>query len=263
MAICAYCHEDRKLCLSHAIPDGIFRSILRRSKGQLITIPGGEGKIKKSQDTGKAKLLCRECEDDFNRRFDAALVNTLKSWDKNIVDNGLSIRHTFDPSHLAQGLASIFWRACASGSSMYSGAKVSALHETQLLTIVQGEREDVLKNCSVLVHRIYDKKHVGDVGFSQSVISNIVLPVNAYSISWGRQKKFSHFSFAVIMQGFLFSMMLPKLPAGKLDAPGYLNRKRDQLFALPMNFLDYAPLIDVMVIGMDKHNRGLTTLSDK
>lgn len=183
MPVCAYCLNDRELSLSHSIPDAFFKSISRRNNGQLIDIPSGDGIIKLSQNTGKAKLLCKECEANFNRDFDSPLVNAFRTWDRQITENGFGVKYEFSPNHLAQCLASVFWRASVSGSDMYTNAKVSSRDKAKLLAIVQGNRELALKACSCSIKRLYDKRPPPDGGFSQHIVSDLILPVNAYRIS--------------------------------------------------------------------------------
>lgn len=136
MTLCAYCKNERELCFSHAIPDGFFKAISRKNNGQLISIPTGVGNVGLSQDTGKHKLLCKACESDFNSRFDGPIVNALKAWDRQIIDDGFGVEFEFSANKMAQGLASICWRACVSNSTMYKGAKISARHKEKLHLIV-------------------------------------------------------------------------------------------------------------------------------
>lgn len=262
MALCAYCNNDKELCASHAIPDGFFKSISRRNNGKLITVPSGPGSIHLSQETGKSKLLCKECEGDFNRKFDSPLVNAFRKWDRQITKKGFGVQYEFSPNEMAQGLASIFWRASVSGNDMYVNAKVSDRDKAQLLSIVKGNQDVTLKSCSCSIKRLYDKHIPAKGGFTQEIISQIILPVNAYSISWGRKKPSSYFAFAVIMQGFLCHLMIPRLPHGKRGGPEFLNPKKNLLRAPRKYLLDYKPLMDVMVAGKRKHLDGHSTLKD-
>ena len=164
MATCAYCKNDRELGASHAIPDGFFKSISRRNNGKLINIPGGTGSIHLSQDTGKSKLLCKECEGDFNRKFDSPLVNAFREWDRRITKEEFGVKFEFSPNQMAQGVASIFWRACVSGNDMYENAKVGNRDKAFLLSILKGDQDKTLKSCSCSIKRFYDKRTVANEG---------------------------------------------------------------------------------------------------
>lgn len=262
MAICAYCQNDRILCASHAIPDGFFKTISRRNAGKLITIPRGKGFIHLSQDSGKADILCKPCERDFNRWFDGPLVNVMKAWDRRIQSEGFSARIEFSPNQMAQSLASIFWRASVSKNDMYAEAKVSSIDAETLLSLVQGDDEAVLKLSSCSIRRLSDRRYKNHDGFGQDVVSQIILPVSANHLSWGRKKSNIHFGFSVVVQGFLCQLVIPRLPALKRNKPGFLHPKNMQLHAPPMHLLDYKPLMDSMVAGMAKHLDGLSTLKE-
>lgn len=256
MPVCAYCKKERELCASHAIPDGLFRLISRRNSGKLIAIPTGDGNIHFSNDTGKAKLLCIACEALFNRDFDAPLVNALKAWDSRIVQEGFGVRFRCCPNHIAQGLASIFWRASVSENDLYKSAKVSSQDRVNLLRIMNGPRPDALKLCSCSIQRLSDKRPSDDGGISQEIISQIILPATSYHIGWDGRRSARHFAFAVVMQGFLCWLIIPRLPHAKRNKPGFLKSSQLKQHAPTRYFLDYEPLADAMVSGLKKHLEG-------
>ncbi len=262
MQICAFCQEDRELCQSHSIPDGFFKIISRQNNGQLISMPQGEGKIGLSQNTGKAKLLCSECEAHFNKNFDSPLTYAFKAWDKQIKAKGLRVSYGFSPNHLAQCIASVCWRASVTGNSMYENAKVGMRDRAQLLPLLMGDREDALKSCSCSIRRLYDRRSPRDGGFSQEAISNVILPVNAYKISKKGKKPEGHFAFAFLVQGFLCHLVLPRLPHARRSSPAFLKPSKTALHAPPHYYANYKPLMDAMVAGLGKHLDGQSTLKD-
>ncbi|MCE1237110.1 MAG: hypothetical protein LWW93_12240 [Hyphomicrobiales bacterium] len=257
MVICAYCKNEKELCESHSIPDGIFRVISRANNGKLISIPTDERAIHFSHDTGKAKLLCRDCEAFFNRNFDAPLVNLLKTWDRKIIEEGFGVKIAFCSNQIAQSLVSIFWRSSVSGAEMYRGARVSPRDQLALLRIIKSPRDDVLFNCSCSIRRLYDKTPIESGGFTQSNISGFVLPVTAYSV--GRsERKHRHFGFTVVMMGFLCTITIPKLPHAIRSKPGFLRSNRPILHAPILDIFEYKPLLDTMVFALKKHLDGNT-----
>lgn len=262
MPICAFCQEDRELCASHSIPDGFSKAISRRNSGQLISVPKGEGKVGLSQNTGKANLLCKSCETHFNKNFDSPLTNAFKAWDKQIKAKGFGVRYEFSPNHLAQCLASECWRASVTGNSMYANARVSMRDRARLLALLLGDREDTLKHCCCSIKRLYDRRPLPDGGFSQEIVSDIILPVNAYRISKKGKKPENHFAFALVVQGFLCHLMIPRLPYGLRNSPAFLKSSKTAVHAPPQYFADYRPLMDAMVAGLGKHLDGQTTLKD-
>lgn len=145
---------------------------------------------------------------------------------------------------------------------MYANAKVGNHDKAKLLSLVKGDQDKILKSCSCSIKRLYDKRTSEDEGLSQEVISQIILPVNAYSIRWGGKKPALYFAFSVLMQGFLCHLMIPRFPHGKRNGPGFLNQTKDRLHTPRQYFLDYKPLMDSMVGGMGKHLDGRSTLPE-
>ena len=164
MPICAYCKENRELCLSHAIPNGFFKGIKRENSGRLIHLQDGQDDNRYSTHTGEAKLLCKACEAYFNKEFDSPIVNAFKAWDRSIVENGFGTKFEFSPNHITQALASIFWRACVSPSVLYENAKVSVEDKEALLEVVKSPRTQALKLSSCSISRLYDKRPVSEGG---------------------------------------------------------------------------------------------------
>lgn len=256
MPECAYCHNERELQRSHSIPDAFFRSISRQNNGQLLAIPTGDGRIHLSQETGLSELLCARCEGDFNKWFDGPLVNAFKRWDKKFIESGAGAKLDFSAEQMAQGLASIFWRASVSGNDLYSGAKVSPKDTQRLLEIVRVEPQRVFKMCSCSIWRLYDKRQ----HTSPSDISQIILPVTAHSISFEKQKKGGYFSLTAVFQGFLSQLFIPKLPYLARNSPQFLRPNSSTLIAPMKHFVDYEPLLNAILRGMDKEIAGETAL---
>lgn len=262
MAVCAYCYKDTKLQCSHAIPDAIFKSISRQYNGKLIAIPKGTGKIYLTQETGKADLLCQTCEREFNKKFDSPLVNALKQWDMSFIGKGAGATLNFPADQMAQGLASIFWRASASGNAIYADAKVIDYDKNRLLKVVSADQKDALRLCSCSIWRLHDKQSPKDGGFAQGCLSQVILPVNAYKISWGKARETNAFAFATAFNGFIYHLMIPRLPYKARKQPGYLRTGSNRLRAPMKYFADYRPLMDAMVSGMEKHLTGQSNLKE-
>ncbi len=260
MAICAHCNKDRELCESHAIPDAFFRGISRKNNGQLVAIPKGDGKVHHSQNSGKAQLLCKECEDHFNQKFDKYLVNAFKEWDQRIVRHGFKSRMDFSADHLTQCLASVVWRAAQTENSFYVGAKVNDKDSDKLRQVFAGEEREALKKCSCSINRLNDKASSSDGGFSQQILSQVILPVHAYR---GAKKQSEYIAFTLIMQGFMCKLVVPRLPHSSTNNPGFLRSGAKRLHAPTLHFSKYPRLMDALVAGVEKEMNGSSTLKRK
>lgn len=260
---CAWCLHDKELCESHSIPDSLFKLISRKNNGQLIAIPSGLGKIHQTQDSGKIKILCKECESIFNKTYDAPFTNCMKEWDKLIVSSGLTSRYVGNPNQMAAAVISICWRACIArlkGSKVYSAAKLNKSDFTKLDQLIRMDRSQVLRNCYVKISRLYDQTYDGHTGISQVDISALITPVQTYEGKARGKQKITHIMFDFVVTGFLIQLLIPRPSGNETFRPGVLRRKQTKLFAPPIHFLDYKPIKEILMDGYDKHIHGQTTI---
>lgn len=238
---CKYCRKERELCDSHSIPNALFKCIFSKGNGQGIA-SSRDGSIQNSQESGKAKILCKCCESDFNRDFDAPFVNALKEWNKKILEKGYSARYEFDPNHMAQCIASIFWRAAVSTNDMYGSEGLSNFEQLKLLKILREERCHALKNCSVLIRKLYDKRVKDDGGLSQFDISEIIYPPEWKDMTGDFNNPRCQTTIFAVLMGFLFEISIPRLKYRNRNRPGFLSTNNSKLFAPNFYFLDFSPL---------------------
>lgn len=257
MPICRSCGEDTKLCWSHAIPDAIFRPILRANNGSAIGLPKGDGKIHLTQDTGKAELFCNDCETAFNLKFDAPFINVLRELDTKICNESFSARVNFDHGHFARCIASIFWRASVSPAHMYSEVKLAGRHERLLLKVMKSSNKNALLNCSVKFQRLRDLTPAKKAGFTQDGVSDFILNINAYKGVVKRKHASIYLIMDMAFSGFLFHIVAPRLPYRKNKKLGFLKRSHNILHAPPIDMMEYPPIMDSLVSSLQKENDGM------
>lgn len=259
VSTCRLCGQDSDLCLSHAIPNAFFRSILRSNHGSAIAIPKDNGKIHLTGDSGKAKLLCQQCEARLNTEFDKPLIKCLRNLDGEILRTGFSARIKFNHDHLARCIASVYWRGCVSSARMYKHIKLSHPDEATLFQTMTGSDSLALQNTSVSFMRLYDPTTEESGGFTQGVVSNFVFPITAHKTSLKRKKTSTNFALTMCLQGFLICLFVPRLPHTQTRRPKFLKSGGQHLHAPPTNMLLYPPLMDMMVGGLAKVNSGDVT----
>jgi hypothetical protein len=236
------------------MPNGFFRLLLQKSYGSAIGIPLGAGKISGTNDTGKAPMLCANCEGDFNSAWDAPLVNALKNLDSKIVSDGFSARVKFNHDQCAQAIASIVWRSCMSDASMYQGAAVNNRHLNDLVKIMNADRGTSLKLCSISLRRLWGKPERQGGAFDQSSINQIIVPPTARTFAINGRAR--GFGFDFVVQGFLIHITVPRLPHSKVRTSGFLRSGGTLLHAPTIGIFDYQPLVDVLVQAYAKYVAG-------
>lgn len=252
--VCKFCHRTRELRSSHSVPNGFFRLLLKKSNGSAIGIPLGPGNISGSTDTGEALILCSECECDFNKAWDAPLVNALKRLDKKILEEGFSARIDFSHSQFAQAVASVIWRSCVSDASMYQNTEVNERDLRDVLRIIDSPTGGSLKLCSVSLRRLWDRRGDTGEGFDQGSIAQIIVPPVARS--FGSKGKIKGFGFDMVVQGFLIHIAIPRLPFSTVRSRGFLSSGKKILHAPKINIFDYQPLVDLLVGAYAKFEAG-------
>jgi hypothetical protein len=239
---CRFCPNDAELCLSHAIPDGIFKLLMRAGNGSAIDISSGTQKIRRSSDSGAAPMLCKDCETDFNNRFDAPITNILKGLDRKIQQSGFSSRLPFSHDQFAQAIVSIVWRCCESTAPFYKSSKVDNVHLARLKQLTVEPQDQVLRRCSVSIARLTNPSRIPGSGFGQDNMYQLITAPIPRTVIATRSGASRHFGFDFVLQGFLIHLVVPRLPYAKTRKANYLNRGGEMLHAPPTDILKYPPL---------------------
>lgn len=241
--------------MSHAIPRAAFAPMLAGS-GNAISIPYSDGDAHLTSDTGDAPLLCDSCERDFNRNFDAPLINTLKSLENEIQTNGFQASIAFDANQLAHAIVSIAWRICRSPAYMYSGVKLSQPHMGEMERVLRLPSESILRNCTVRLGRLADGTPATSGGFGQELMKQFIETPEAYSIRTKPKGKFDRFAMDWTMFGFLIHLVMPRLLYPKSKDFGGLKPNSKQIKAVRTDMLKYRPLRDALVGGYAAQEEG-------
>lgn len=253
---CRFCGNVGKLCNSHSIPNGIFRLLMQAGGGSAIDISTGPGKIKRTSETGSVYLLCKLCENDFNKNFDAPAINVLKLLDQQIQDDSFSARISFSHDQMAKAITSIIWRCCESDASLYDSTKVCGSDLNKLKRLTETPQDEVLKYCSVIINRLQDNT---ENGFDQKVISKLIIAPVPRSVISNKGRSATHFGFFLVLQGFLIHLIVPKLPYFKANQKGYLKQGFTRLHAPPTGILEYPTIMKILVEAIAKHEAGHVT----
>jgi hypothetical protein len=249
--ICAFCLKRRPLQRSHSIPDAFFKEISRKNNGNLISLSGGLQQIEYTQDTGSDFLLCKDCEAEFNNKYDKYIIKTLKQWNSSIIENGLHYKAKIESEKFARSLLSIMWRASISNSPMYYEFKISRNHQ-KILRELFVNSEHPLRRCSISVHRLYDKTPPCAGGFSQENMGDMLFNIKAYRTNLVKD----NFALTTSIKGFLIHIFVPRVPLSKQKNPGFIIKNKTDILAPKLNIFDYQPLKEVILTSYEKHLTG-------
>jgi hypothetical protein len=181
---CKLCEEDRKLCLSHVIPE-FFYSPLYDDGHRLHQHDRESGRVRLVQKGHRELLLCLQCEGLLNDRYekyfkaawyDNGALPKVPNFQQATIDN-------LDYHKFKLCLLSVLWRASVAKQDLFSKVQLGQKHEQairhMLLTDDPGPEElypfatdvlwlnDYVVRSAVLqpVDRRYDHKRVYIFGF--------------------------------------------------------------------------------------------------
>jgi hypothetical protein len=243
--------------MSHAIPRAAFKAMLATGNGNAIGIPYDDDRnAHLTSDTGDAPLLCDSCEREFNRNFDAPLINALKSLENEIFVHGVRAPVNFSANQLAHAVVSVAWRIWRSPAFMYSEVVLDQRDAQELDALLRLPTDDVLKNCTVRLARLTDPTPQERGGFGQELMGQFVKAPQVYSLRTKSRGKFDRFAMDWTMFGFLIHLIVPRFLYPRSKKFGGLKRDALQISAVPVDMLQYPPLMDALIAGYAAQEEG-------
>lgn len=244
---CKFCNEIKELQRSHVIGKAVFRKILKESEGNYaINISLGDRKIKKSNDTWEAKLLCRECEQFFNKKYEDYSYHVIRKEQNGISfkegPNGIFFRNV-DTYRVILYFFSIYWRAAHSPHKAY---KATITRE-----ITSDYIKDVLKDLTILNASIFSvrirllKDQSG--GFPPQTLKRMIF--NPFF-----KMKEKGFVYCLVFEGYLFELFFISTNFKERQQQGFLSRSSDSFFVPYVDIFDLPELTYVLAEGLKIHH---------
>lgn len=248
---CAYCLNHRKLALSHAIPNAFFKEIFRKDSGKAVFVSEKRG-IHTDKESGKAHLLCENCEKLFAHNLDTPAINFMKGFRQQIDLPGSSRRTTFDTDLLARFVLSVLWRALVSGSPLYENSDPKIFNPGWLKPYLLDKSLDPFEVASYLIRNVVD-----DIADSSADL--LCPPV----FTWTQYKDSPkpHLMNAFVVHGFSFQVFFPRLPAVARLKAGQL-KKGTQITVPDLPMLKCHSLYMGMMNMMHMQATGKSSLRD-
>jgi hypothetical protein len=207
--ICAYCEKSRPLCMSHAIPDAFFRDMFKQGDGQAMRNTTGRASGR-SQESGKCRLMCADCEAAFNVRFDKNGTRFINEFRREINEKRVRSAqiHNWE---LIEFAISIFWRAALSSSDKYRGFVLTDSKTALLKSVLKNRNSSALKRIAIRFRNIID-----DEGFLEP---NMML-ADAGTM-WKIEPEENCVWLALLINGFYIELEMPG-PKVHAASQGYL-----------------------------------------
>lgn len=236
ISVCKLCDETKELQWSHVIGKSIFKNILRKNGAHYsITTSLSEKKIFRSNDQWATYLLCKNCEELLNARYENYSLWALKNKQKGVKhqyrDNYLMISGV-NQYRLIMYIISIFWRATKSDHRVFKHSITVDEIDNYLKKCILGESEIDSKVISVRVSKLACERNYYTQDILENVITNLV-PRTSH------EKGFSYF---MIFSGYYFEILIGCLEPHQRFDLGIL-RKNKRILKVP--YVDFLSIPEV------------------
>ncbi|MBU3166889.1 MULTISPECIES: hypothetical protein [Acinetobacter calcoaceticus/baumannii complex] len=247
LEVCKLCGEEKELQRSHVIGKAVFRKILKEDEvGYAINISIGENRIKKSSDTWDTKLLCRDCEQLFNSKFEDYSYHVLRREQKGILTHEGPHGIYFSKVNTYRVILyffSIYWRAAYSTHSSYSNVVINDGISNHLKQVFYGKANLNPKAFSIRIRLLKDATG----GFPPESLKRIIInPFNRITDKG--------FILCMIYEGYFFELFCNASSFKERKAPGFLSRARDSFFVPYVDIFDIPEAVNALATGLKIHN---------
>lgn len=246
---CRLCEQQHELCLSHAVPKSAFRPALREGSGKAIALIDDETTpIQFSSDTWDVYLLCKDCEDTLNRKYDTYGIDVLKGGVGDVRRSRYGVTFTgLDRQRLRMFCLSVLWRVSVSHHDHYSNI---CLPHSLTRELHHALKQGLKVRNSIFTVAIYRLTDSNPEGFSyESLRSLVMAPIM-------RRFRNGCISICYVFFGFLVEIFLSKLPVKFMKKPGILTGASPIFMAPFQEILEVPELINLMASGLHKHENG-------
>lgn len=247
LEICKLCGEEKELQRSHVIGKAVFRKILKEVEGNYaINISLGENRIKKSSDTWDSRLLCKECETLFNRKFEDYSYHVLRREQKGVLyvesPHGIYFKNV-NTYRVMLYFFSIYWRAGHSSHRAYKGTTIQPVISNHLKKVFFDESILHPLAFSVRIRLLKDQSK----GFSQHALKGLI--INPYS-----RVKNKGFVWCMVYEGYFFELFFNASTFKERQKSGFLNRAKNSFFVPYVDLFDVPELVQVLAESFKLHH---------
>ena len=251
---CALCRNDAELQESHAIPDAIFRRLFSKGSGSAIVLDNDpDQRIYQSQDSWADRLLCKACESRLNVQYDIygdqfskglAGIHSVKHESTRI--------EKIDKAQLRMFFLSVVWRMGRSHAVGYGSVVLPATLDAAIAHCMLHNTALPREFCTVRIWKFRESKEFADEKLE--VTTPWMQHWNASPFDTFRAVEF-------VFAGYFVAVIFPGFPPQRITPDGILDGPHPTLTVPHLDLMDVPELLQLMVVTMDKHQRGHMTKS--
>ncbi|MEZ9144294.1 hypothetical protein AB4138_07650 [Vibrio sp. 10N.286.52.C3] len=255
MKNCGYCKLCRKysqLQNSHAIGDTIFKKITRRNSGKAISVTAEMSvPVHYTSDSWAEYQLCAVCEGLLNKRYETYAVNLLRGkYSAKISKTGVTFNNV-DQGLLKKYFLSIIWRSVLSTHPAYDNTSMLPQDLEYIRLVLLNDLDVPNSKYTIKVQRVQDMS-IHPTFTPQTIKELIVSPFcRTYSNP-------TNVSVCLLFEGFFIEVLYKAVAPRERKCFGILNSNSSSLFVPFVNIFSIREVYDLMALGHDKNQNGIT-----
>lgn len=252
---CQLCDEYHQLCNSHALPDALFRPILKKNSGKAIRAVDDETTpTSHTTDSWDTHQLCSACEERMNSQYDSYGISVFKGRKGRVqrTSTGISISG-IECIRVRMFLLSVLWRMSKSAHHAYLNTLLPPRIQADLQTSLCDDRPYSASKLHIAVYRLHDFARDGKIEselFRDFVISPFL-----------RRSRRSY-SIVFIVFGFLIEICVPGLQLRHRKAASILSPNSTTMFAPLVDFSKVPEILELAVRLRWKEINGVSHITD-
>lgn len=249
-ARCLLCEQLADLCQSHAMPDALFRPLLRRGGGSAIrVVDDASTPVQLDSDSWKTPQLCAPCEALMNDEWDGYGIAVFQGRRGNArpSEDGVSIEDV-DAVRLRMFLLSVLWRMAVSVHPSYLNAHLPTAIREKLRRAFLARQPYTAGTLHVTLQRLHDSTQGG---FSRDQFKEMVMAPFL-------RRHPACYLVGFCMFGFVVQVYVPGLPPKPRRTLHLVGSSATIVFAPRLEFTAFPELFGLAVTTLGKQVTGLT-----
>lgn len=245
--ICKLCKYQKEIKRSHAIPDAVFRRILKSSDGRAVTFRcDDDSPIRHSGESWWEYQLCQECEGLLNSKYESYAISFFRGHAGNVIkhERGITFNNV-NSEKIRMFLISILWRAAESNVGAYSRVKMPGYFKEYIRESLLKQSHIPIIKASVEISRLIDRSN----GFTMNSLKSIVIS------PFIRRNESKQYSFCFFFEGFFIEIFIPGHTM-KYRKINMLSTTKRVVCAPYIDIFDIPEVVSSMVEGMRKYQEG-------